>query len=147
MPKKPNVLAPKYIAIKVATGCISKAVPRIFASRKLRNKLIIKNIAKMAIPRANFCVTNKHKAQGRIINPDPKKGIMSKNATIAAVPIGFLILTIKNPTENKKKQIIISSMQDLIYLTITLIVLFFVFSKIFLIFFGNKLIINSVIFS
>ena len=34
MPKTPNVSPPTYIAVRVAIGCISKALPKIFAFKK-----------------------------------------------------------------------------------------------------------------
>ena len=147
IPKIPKHLAPAYSAIKVAIGWIPRPDPRIFASIKLRNRLIIANIIRRLKPRLVFCIINKDNAQGTIIKPDPIRGTKSKMATIAAVPIGFLIFILKNPTQRRKKQVIVNRKYDRIYFAIVLIVIPFVSQIKFLIFFGKRFIIKFVVLS
>ena len=105
MPKKPINLAPRYIVISVAIGCIPSPAPKIFGSRKLRIKFIIAKVTKRLIARLNLLLSRRIKAHGTITMPEPTKGMASKQEIIAAVPIGFLILIMKKPVQSSKKQI------------------------------------------
>ena len=104
MPKKPINLAPKYIVISVAIGCIPRPAPKIFGSKKLRIRFIIAKVTKRLIAILNLLLRKRIKAQGTITIPEPTKGMASKQETIAAVPIGFLILIMKKPVQSSKKQ-------------------------------------------
>ena len=125
MPKTPNNLIPMYIDTNVAKGCRPSCFPKIFGSKKLLTTLIITFSIISPSARCKFPVPNDIKHQGRMMIPDPIKGIVSHSDVNAAMPIGFFMPIIEKPMINSIKVNNISIKYALIYFKTVLIVYIF----------------------